>query len=70
VADAAVAMAPHPLPHYAMDLATAFHGFYDACRVISEDEDLTRARLKLVAASKVVLATTLDLIGVSAPEEM
>jgi arginyl-tRNA synthetase len=70
VIDAAVALAPHPLPHYAQELATAFHGFYTECRVISDDLDLTRARLKLVAASKMLLGATLDLIGVSAPEQM
>ena len=66
----AAALEPHPLPHYAQDLATSFHAFYDECRVITEDAALTAARLKLVAACKTVLATALDLIGVSAPEEM
>jgi arginyl-tRNA synthetase len=70
VADAAQALAPHPLPHYAIELATAFHNFYDRCRVISEDQELTAARLKLVAACRVSLAATLDLIGVSSPESM
>jgi len=70
VVDAALSMAPHQLPHYSQDLATAFHAFYDSCRVIGEDEALTKARLKLVESCKVVLATALDLIGVSAPEEM
>ena len=70
VEDAAEALAPHPLPHYAQELATVFHTFYDRCRVISDDVHLTRARLKLVAACQVALATTLELIGVSAPEEM
>ncbi len=70
VADAALALAPHPLPHFAQDLATVFHTFYDQCRVISENEELTRGRLKLVAACQVTLRATLDLIGVSAPESM
>jgi arginyl-tRNA synthetase len=70
VTDAAIALAPHPIPHYAMELATAFHAFYNECRVISDDEALTRARLKLVAACQIILGTALDLIGVSAPEEM
>ncbi len=70
VADAASSMAPHSLPHYAQELATSFHAFYDECRVIGEDEALMKARLKLVGACKVMLATTLDLIGVSAPDEM
>jgi arginyl-tRNA synthetase len=67
---AAEQLAPHPLPFYAQDLARAFHTFYDECRVVSEDEDLTRARLKLVAACKQVLANALRVIGVSAPEQM
>jgi arginyl-tRNA synthetase len=62
---------PHHLPHYAQDLATAFHDFYEKCRVINDDEpDLTKARLRLVAAAKVVLARTLNLMGMTAPERM
>ncbi len=71
---AALSYAPHPLPYYAQELATAFHGFYDnpQCRVLSDDVDpaLSRARLKLVAACQIVLANTLRLIGVRAPDEM
>jgi arginyl-tRNA synthetase len=70
VFDAASSFAPHPLPHYALELATAFHAFYTECRVMSDDPDLTRARLKLVAACRTTLATTLGLIGVSAPDQM
>jgi arginyl-tRNA synthetase len=75
---------PHHLPHYAIDLATAFHDFYERCRVMPRflDEDgseriptdaefaLARARLRLVAAAKVALARTLDLMGMDAPERM
>jgi arginyl-tRNA synthetase len=62
---------PHHLPHYALDLATAFHDFYEKCRVINEEDlPLSRARLRLCAAAKVVLARTLDLMGMSAPERM
>lgn len=61
---------PHHLSYYATDLATTFHNFYEKCRVISDDEALTRARLKLVEAAKVVLAKTLGLMGMSAPERM
>ena len=62
---------PHHLPHYALDLATAFHDFYEKCRVINEDDlALSRARLRLCAAAKVVLARTLDLMGMTAPERM
>jgi arginyl-tRNA synthetase len=61
---------PHHLPHYALELATAFHDFYEKCRVVSDDLPLSKARLKLVAACKNALARTLGLMGVSAPERM
>lgn len=61
---------PHHLPHYAQELATSFHGFYKYCRVISEDEALTGARLKLVEAARIVLARTLSLMGMTVPERM
>mgnify|MGYP005845650583 CR=1 FL=1 len=61
---------PHHLPHYAQDLASVFHSFYKQCRVVSEDEELSRARLRLVLAAKIVLANTLHLMGVTAPEQM
>jgi arginyl-tRNA synthetase len=70
VETAATTLEPHHLPHYAMDLAAVFHSFYTQCRVISDDPAMTRARLKLVDAARVALRNTLDLIGVSAPEEM
>jgi len=61
---------PHHLTYYAQDLATTFHSFYKQCRVISSNETLTPARLKLVAATKTVLARTLHLMGMTAPERM
>ncbi len=61
---------PHHLTYYAQDLATVFHSFYKQCRVISGNEVLTKARLKLVEAAKVVLAKTLHLMGMTAPEKM
>jgi len=61
---------PHHLTYYAQDLATVFHSFYKQCRVVSRNEVLTRARLKLVAAAKLVLANTLHLMGMTAPERM
>lgn len=61
---------PHHLTYYAQDLATAFHSFYKNCRVISEDEKLTAARLKLAQASQIVLSKALSLMGISAPEKM
>jgi len=61
---------PHQLPYYAVELATAFHDFYEKCRVLGDDEALTCARLKLVSAARTVLARSLDLMGMSAPERM
>ena len=73
VEEMARALEPHRLPHYAMELATAFHWFYENCRVVSsnpEDAAVTRARLKLVEAAQVALRRTLDMMGMSAPERM
>jgi arginyl-tRNA synthetase len=61
---------PHHLTYYAQDLATVFHSFYKQCRVISRNEALTKARLKVVEAAKVVLSKTLHLMGMTAPEKM
>ncbi|MFC1993451.1 arginine--tRNA ligase [Chloroflexota bacterium] len=61
---------PHHLTYYAQDLATVFHSFYKQCRVVSQNEELTKARLKLVEASKIALAKTLHLMGMTAPEKM
>ena len=63
----------HHLPHYAQDLATAFHWFYQQCRVIStlEDEsELTKARLRLCQAARIALARCLSLMGMDAPDRM
>jgi len=62
---------PHHLPHYAQDLANDFHDFYEKCRVVdAENLELSKARLQLVAAAKLVLATALELMGMSAPDKM
>ena len=53
--------------NYAQDLATIFHSFYEKCRVVSEDNERTSARLKLVETTKIVLAKTLHLMGLRAP---
>jgi len=58
------------LPQYALDLVRAFHKFYEECRVISEDKEKTRARLSLVEATRIVLKSTLALMGISAPKKM
>jgi arginyl-tRNA synthetase len=61
---------PHHLTYYVQDLATAFHSFYKQCRVITDNEALTRARLKLVEATKVVTVKSLHLMGITSPEKM
>jgi arginyl-tRNA synthetase len=66
----AESLEPHQLPYYATELATAFHDFYERCRVLSDDVELSKARLKLVSAARIVLARVLDLMGMSAPERM
>jgi len=70
VQQVAVALEPHHLPYYAQDLATVFHSFYKQCRVVSKDEALTKARLKLVKATQIALAKVLRLMGMAAPEKM
>jgi len=61
---------PHHLAYYAQDLATVFHSFYKQCRVVSRNEALSKARLKLVEAARLILAETLHLMGMTAPEKM
>ena len=74
VASAAQLREPHRVARYLEDTASAFHKFYDSCRVLpqgdEEPTDLHRARLLLVAATRTVLANGLALLGVSAPERM
>ena len=61
---------PSKMTKYAYDLASLFHTFYNAHRVIVDDVNLMKARLALVSATRTVLKNTLDILGVSAPEKM
>jgi arginyl-tRNA synthetase len=61
---------PHRLPRYALQLASEFHSFYNHCRVLGVDPDLSRARLALVQAVGIGLRAALGLMGVEAPERM
>jgi arginyl-tRNA synthetase len=70
VAGAARDRAPFRLTHYAQSLAGLFHSFYGNCHVLVEDKALEQARLSLVDATRIVLALSLSLLGVSAPERM
>lgn len=70
VVDAAEKRAPHLITNYIHDLSAAFHSFYNAERVITEDLEKSKEMLALVEATRITLANALNLIGVSAPEEM
>ncbi|HEY3924932.1 MAG TPA: arginine--tRNA ligase [Acidothermaceae bacterium] len=74
VASAAELREPHRVARYLEELAGVYHRFYDACRVLPQGDetatDITRARLWLCTATRIVLANGLDLLGVSAPERM
>jgi arginyl-tRNA synthetase len=67
---AAAQYAPHRLIRYVYEIASQFHSYYRAERVIVDDAALTQARLALLAALRVVIANVLRLVGVSAPERM
>ena len=70
VENAAARREVHPIPTYLETLANRFHQFYTVHRVLVDDADLRARRLALCAATKVVLGTGLDLVGVAAPEKM
>jgi arginyl-tRNA synthetase len=70
VANAARDLAPHLLAYYLRDLAADLHGLYVACQFLVDDDELKRARLSLIAATRQVLQTGLGLLGVSAPAKM
>ena len=67
---AANGRAPQVMAHHLRDVAAAFHGFYNACPILSVEEELRQARLGLCKATQQVLANGLALLGVSAPESM
>jgi arginyl-tRNA synthetase len=70
VADGAERRETHEIPRYAMEVANLFSQFYRDCRVLTDDAPLTAARLGLVRATRQVLANSLGLIGVAAPDTM
>ena len=61
---------PHTLVEYGKELAQTLHSFYQKHRVISDDQELTQARLTLMSATRIVLENVLKLLKVSAPERM
>jgi len=61
---------PYMLTVYLQEISEAFHKFYDLHRVLSDDPGLTQARLSLIEGARIVIATGLELLGVSRPEKM
>ncbi len=70
VQHSAETMAPHRITFYLMELAAAFHSYYNKHRVLADDTELACGRLYLIAAVKIVIRNGLALLGVSAPERM
>ena len=70
VENAARELAPHVVAYYLKDLAGDFHSYYNAQQFLVENEKIKLARLALIAATRQVLRSGLDLLGVSAPEKM
>lgn len=70
VREAAMRYEPHRLTSYAHQLATAFHNFYTSCRVLTDEEQLSAARLMLTDAARIAIRNVLALMGISAPTQM
>ncbi|HCA7796639.1 TPA: arginine--tRNA ligase [Staphylococcus pseudintermedius] len=70
VEGAAEARAPHRVTNYIQDLAAHFHKFYNAEKVLTEDQAKTKAHLALIDAVRITLRNALQLVGVTAPEQM
>ena len=61
---------PQNIANYLQELSARFHKFYSHCRVITEDIELSKSRLALVKATKIILANGFKILGISAPERM
>ena len=70
ISKAAKSLEPHLLTNYLQNIAALFHHFYHFHRVVSDDKQLTQARLVLVKATQIVLANGFKILGISAPEKM
>jgi len=68
--ECARSLEPHYIPYYLGQLVSLFHSYYHDNRILSDDAELTKARLCLAAAIKEVIANALGLLGVSAPQKM
>lgn len=70
IEDSAGVFEPHRIAFYLSDLATVLHNFYNDCRILSDDDEVTQARLALISGVQQVLKNGLKILGVSAPDKM
>ena len=70
VEDGAKSLAPHKVAYYLLELASEFHVYYNKCRVVDDDRDMSGARLYLIKCVQIVLSNGLKLLGVTAPDRM
>jgi arginyl-tRNA synthetase len=63
-------LAPQRIARYVLDLAGLFHSFYNHHRVLNEDQELQDARLLLMDATRITIKNALQILGVTAPEQM
>jgi arginyl-tRNA synthetase len=70
VRNSAELMEPHRITYFLMNLASSFHSYYNKHKVLTDDPELTEARLYLVLAVKKIIRNGLTLLGVSAPDKM
>lgn len=70
IESSALELAPHKFIYYLMELAGQLHSYYNKHKVITDDADLTRARLCLILALRVVLKNGLTMVGLTAPARM
>ena len=61
---------PQNIANYLQELSARFHKFYNSCRVITDNIELSKARLAIVKAAKIILANGFSILGISAPERM
>lgn len=66
----AIAMEPHRITFFLQDLAIEFHSYYNKTRIVTDDADLSKARLYMIVSVKIVVKNALTLIGINAPERM
>lgn len=70
VQDGAKSLAPHKVAYYLQELAAQFHMYYNKCRVVDDDHDISSARLYLITCVRTVLGNGLNILGISTPERM